>query len=151
MRKNPASTLFLACLALTACGQPNAELEGAWTLDREAFIRDTVPVLREAGKIPEGAEAQARRLLGRVKMELEIEPDKSFSCRMSTATETSLFTGTWSRGGKHVTILQSHKDGEPEEDSMNGVLDGDTIRFEHDEEGLTVIYTLQRKSVAAPR
>lgn len=143
---------LVSLLALSSCDSSSpAAIAGQWDIDSEAFVETALPIMQEAGRVPAGAEGQARRVLATVRMQLALGVDKSFTCQMGLAGKTDEFTGTWSSTGRFVSLVQSHENGEAKEDTMSGTIRGDTLVLDHHEEGMVMTYPLTRSAAASPR
>ncbi len=144
-------TFFASIMSvLVSCGSRDASVAGTWTLDTAAFVEAALPVLKEHGRIPAGAEGEAKAQLGKVRMSVDLASDGSFVCHMGIGT-TARFEGTWVQNGKNVALVQTLEDGEPKDDQMSGTQDGNSLRLVHDEAGMAMCYVLRRSSAASPR
>lgn len=148
MKRLAAASLVLLA---AACGGATDSPAGSFALDREAFVAGAVQTMRDAGRIPGGAEAMARQMLNRVRFTLDLAADGSFRAAMDAGEERHDYSGTWTRSGNRVTVNQTHEDGEPVADRMAGTWDGECLRLDHAEDGMVLCYVLRRQPAAEPR
>ena len=61
--------------------------------------------------------------------EFRLRPDGTFDADMTLHGETSTLRGTWQIDGDQLTLLQTHQDGLPSRDTLNGICHGPTIHL----------------------
>ena len=57
-----------------------------------------------------------------------------------------MFSGRWNLRGKRIFFNQTHEDGNEKSDSMKGSFDGQTLRLDHEDDGMVMKYVLHRET-----
>lgn len=145
-----ALSAFLLAIGGQACGGQAVDAVGGWTLDTDAFLDEAIPVMIDSGRVPKEAESIARAQMAKLQMQIELKRDGSFVCSMGLA-KTSRYEGTWKQNGSHISLIQTHENGELVADTLNGTVTSERMRVGHMEEGIEMFYILRRSAVATPR
>lgn len=147
-----ALTLLALTLVTQACGSEagSADPVGSWQLDQQQFAQAMAQALIDAGKAEAGAKDQLAGALGSARFDLTLAADGTFTARQAILHQRHSYKGTWELSGTHLRLDQTHEDGQPKTDSIEGPLSGDEVMFRDEDEGIVVRYRMRRTATAAP-
>ena len=136
--------------ALVGCGEPpQDEAVGSYTIDHDAFVDEAISAMKDAGLLEAGTEMLARGQLRQVRMDLDIENDRTFECRMEALGQNNTYTGNWTQVGSHFRLEQTHENGNQSLDVMTGTYRNGVLRLLHNEPGIEMPYVLRKRTRAA--
>ncbi len=144
---------LLLTLVCQGCNEPlptaqhvDQNLVGSWIMKRDETLRKQKKVFREAGILKINQDVfDFQRNFEMMQFRMELSKDADFTCFMSGVGQSGNdYSGYWKTDGNKISIVQTHEDGKPKPDRMEGTYDENLLYLTHKQNDILVPFIFQR-------